>query len=121
MGQLASFLATDHVRALLDTMDKGILIANREGEVLILNERARKCLEARGIPAKMPLNLFQDVMNMDAKEISHRILSGEHEIDRRNVAIGNSCRASLRGMPESDWLTIQIASEEKNADGTVEA
>src|SRR6516165_3827088 len=119
-SQPASYFATDHVRALLDTMDKGILIANREGEVLILNERARKCLEARGIPTKIPLNLFQDVMNTDAKEISHRILSGEHEIELRNVANGNSCRASLRWIPESDWLTIQIASEEKNADGTVE-
>ena len=36
-NQVASYLATDHVRALLDTMDRGILIANREGEVLILN------------------------------------------------------------------------------------
>src|SRR5215468_1535013 len=120
MGQLASFLATDHVRALLDTMDKGIVIANREGEVFILNERARKCLEARGIRGKSPLNLFQDVMNEDAKEISHRLLNGEHEIELRNVADGNACRASLRWIPESDWLTIQIASEEKNADGDAE-
>jgi len=119
-SQPASYFATDHVRALLDTMDRGIVIANREGEVLILNERARKCLEARGIPTKIPLNLFQDVMNTDAKEISHRILSGEHEIELRNVANGNSFRASLRWIPESDWLTIQISSEEKNADGTVE-
>ena len=119
-GQSTSYLSTDHVRALLDTMDRGILIANREGEVLILNERARKCLEDRGIRGKSPLNLFQDVMNADAKEISHRILSGEHEIELRNVSNGNTCRASLRWIPESDWLTIQIANEE-NADGTAEA
>src|SRR6516164_8404400 len=119
-SQPASYFATDHVRALLDTMDRGIVIANREGEVLILNERARKCLEDRGIRGKSPLNLFQDVMNADAKEISHRILSGEHEIELRNVSNGNTCRASLRWIPESDWLTIQIANE-ANADGTAEA
>ena len=119
-GQPTSYLSTDHVRAMLDTMDRGIVIANREGEVLILNERARKCLEDRGIRGKGPLNLFQDVMNADAKEISHRILSGEHEIELRNVSNGNTCRASLRWIPESDWLTIQIANE-ANADGTAEA
>jgi len=119
-GHPTSYLSTDHVRALLDTMDRGIVIANREGEVLILNERARKCLEDRGIRGKSPLNLFQDVMNADAKEISHRILSGEHEIELRNVSNGNTCRASLRWIPESDWLTIQIANE-ANADGTAEA
>ena len=119
-GQPTSYLSTDHVRAMLDTMDRGIVIANREGEVLILNERARKCLEDRGIRGKGPLNLFQDVMNADAKEISHRILSGEHEIELRNVSNGNTCRASLRWIPESDWLTIQIANDE-NADGTAEA
>ena len=114
-NQVASYLATDHVRALLDTMDRGILIANREGEVLILNERARKCLEGRGIDGKSPLNVFQDVMNVDAKEISRRILSGEHEIELKNVAGGNTYRISLRWIPESDWLTIQIAIEEKNS------
>src|SRR6201998_1683383 len=114
-NQVASYLATDHVRALLDTMDRGILIANREGEVLILNERARKCLEARGIDGKSQLNIFQDVMNVDAKEISRRILSGEHEIELKNVAGGNTYRMSLRWIPESDWLTIQIAIEEKNS------
>lgn len=116
-SQPTSYLATDHVRALLDTMDRGIMIANREGEVLLLNERARKCLEARGICGKRPLNLFQDVMNADAKEISRRLLGGEHEIELKSVVDGNTCRASLRWIPQSDWLTIQIANEETNTDG----
>lgn len=119
-SQPAPYLATDHVRALLDTMDRGILIANREGEVLLLNERARKCLEARGIDGSNPLNVFQDVMNVDAKEISRRILSGEHEIELMNVAGGNTYRASLRWIPESDWLTIQVTNEEKDSGGAVE-
>src|SRR3974377_1268207 len=117
-SQPDSYLATEHVRALLDTMDRGIVIANRKGEVLLLNERARKCLEERGIHGNSPLNLFQDVMNADAKEISRRLLAGEHEIELKRVVNGNTCRASLRWIPQSDWLTIQIANEDKHAYGS---
>ena len=36
------------VRALLDTVDKSLLVASRDGQVLMVNARARKCLEELG-------------------------------------------------------------------------
>jgi hypothetical protein len=38
----------ENVHALLDTLDKGVVVASRDGRILMVNARARQCLHAHG-------------------------------------------------------------------------
>ena len=37
-----AIVSVEHVRSLLDRLDRGFIVASREGQTLILNERAKK-------------------------------------------------------------------------------
>jgi len=102
----------DHVRALLDTVDKAVIVAGRDGNVLMVNARARKCLEEHGKDQKTPLNIFEDLLGIDATQISRRLDSGENEIRLEGRTSLRKYSACVRWIPESDWLTIQITNEQ---------
>src|SRR5258708_9725584 len=70
----------EHVRALLDTVEKAVVVASRDGRVLMANARARKCLEEHGKSDLLSLNIFEE-LNVEPREISKRIERGEHEIE----------------------------------------
>ena len=105
-----SFTA-DSVRALLDTVDKGMLVASRGGQVLMVNARARKCLEEHGKKDPGALNIFEDLLNISPHEISRRIESGEHEIEITGGTSVKNFQACVKWIPESDWVAVQIANE----------
>jgi signal transduction histidine kinase len=100
------------VRALLETVDKGMVVADREGLVLVANTRARKFLEEQGKSDKNSLNILREMLNADPKEISQRIQKGEHEIELAGTVDGRSFCARVKRIPESDWLAIQLVNEE---------
>jgi len=104
-------MQVDQVRALLDTLDKALVVADREGRVLMANTRAHKCLEVYGVSGKDSFNLFHEIVKIDAKEISRRIDSGEHEIEIAGKPGIRAFSARVKWMPESDWLAIQFAGD----------
>jgi signal transduction histidine kinase len=110
-GQGRSSLPVDHVRALLDTVEKGVIVADREGLALIINARARKYLVAHGKEDKIPFNVFEDLLNVDPKEISRRIEVGENEIDLEGRTSLKAYRARVIWIPESDWLAVQFSND----------
>ena len=57
----------ESVRALLDTVDKGMVVASRDGRVLMVNARARKCLEEHGKTDLSALNIFEDLLSISAR------------------------------------------------------
>ena len=105
------------VRALLDTVDKGLVVANREGQVLMVNARARKCLEEHGKNDPSSLNIFADLLNVSPHEISRRIESGEHEIEITGRTAIRSFQARVKWIPESDWVAVQFANDAPGQDG----
>ena len=107
----------ESVRALLDTVDKGMVVASRDGRVLMVNARARKCLEEHGKTDLSALNIFEDLLNISPREISRKIETGENEIEITGRNGAKDFQARVRWIPESDWLTIQFANESKNNDG----
>jgi signal transduction histidine kinase len=107
----------EHVRALLDTVEKGVVVASRDGRVLMVNTRAKKCLEEHGKSDLLSLNIFEELLNVEPREISKRIESGEHEIELAGRIGLKSFRARVRWIPESDWVAIQFASEPEPVDG----
>ncbi len=109
----SSNLTVEHVRALLETVDKGVVVANLEGMVLMVNARGRKCLEAHGKVETTPLNIFADVLKIDPKTISQRIENGENQLDLQGNTGVMPYRARVRWMPEADWLAIQFENDEE--------
>ena len=106
-------LTIEHVRALLDTVDSGVVVANLDGRVLMVNARARKCLVAHGKDQTTPLNIFADVLNIDPKTISQRIENGENQLELEGRTSVKGYRARVRWIPESDWLAIQFDNDEE--------
>ncbi len=108
---------TEHVRALLDTVDKGVVVASRDGRVLMVNTLGKKCLEGHGKADVATLNIFEDFLNVEPREISRRIESGENEIELTGKSGDRDYHARVRWIPESDWVAIQFANEGDNHDG----
>ena len=106
----------EHVRALLDTVEKAVVVASRDGRVLMANARARKCLEEHGKSDLLSLNIFEE-LNVEPREISKRIESGEHEIELTGKTGLKSFHARVRWIPESDWVAIQFANDQEPVDG----
>jgi signal transduction histidine kinase len=92
------------VTSLLDTLDESLLVAERSGRILLANSRARTCLA--GLGELSQLNLFTDLLKVDAKEIFGEIASGEIKLDVAGE--GKSSRVTVRWMPEPDWFVVQI-------------
>jgi signal transduction histidine kinase len=116
-AQSGTHFPVDSVRALLDTVDKAMVVASREGRVLIVNARGKKCLEEHGKADVESLNIFEDLLNVLPREISKRIESGENEIELTSRTGAKSVQARVRWIPESDWVSIQFANEPSNEDG----
>jgi signal transduction histidine kinase len=107
----------ENVRALLDTLDKAVVVASRDGRILMVNARAKQCLEEQGKSDIGSLNIFEDLLNVEAREISRKIESGENEIELAGKNGASNFLARLRWIPESDWVAIQFANEAKKDDG----
>ena len=112
----------DNVRALLDTMDRAVVVASRDGQVLMVTGRAKRCLEEQGKHNLTTLNIFEEVLNVRPQEISKRIESGENDIEIAGRNGSKSFQARLRWIPESDWIAIQFANEviQKEENGSVQ-
>jgi len=120
LGPRSESLPYEHVRALLDTLDKGLLVVDRQGRVLLTNTRAQKCLEEHGKSEQISFNLFTELLNVDPKEILRRIEIGEHEIELVGSTGNKPYRARVKWIPESDWLAIEFSNEEKPDRKTIE-
>ena len=106
----------EHVRALLDTVEKAVVVASRDGRVLMANARARKCLEEHGKSDLLSLNIFEE-LKVEPREISKRIESGELEIELTGKTGLKNFHARVRWIPESDWVAIQFANDQEPVDG----
>lgn len=103
------------VRSLLDTLDHPILVAERAGRVVMLNLRARQCLESQGLPELGELNLFSHLLHVDAAVIIGQIEAGEHEVGLQMECQGNTAQARIQWLPEPDWFIVQVDSRPKEA------
>jgi signal transduction histidine kinase len=104
-------LLIGQVRALLDMVDKCMVVADRQGRVLLTNTQAQKCLEDHGASETKSWNVFRDLLNVVPHEILRRIAEGEHTIEAVGSMGSKAFRARVKWIPECDWLTIQFQSE----------
>ena len=109
-GNRAS-LPIGFVRGLLDKMEKPLIVAERSGRLLLVNTRARQFLESSGHATTPGLNLFNDLLKVDARKIFGEIEKGDHEVDLQIQRSGGKSAARVQWMPESDWLVVEIENK----------
>jgi signal transduction histidine kinase len=116
-GRAAAPLTTDQrtsqavslglVTALLDTLDKPVLVAERNGRIVLATIRARQGLETEAQPALEQMNLFA-LLGIDARAIHDQIEEGKQEVEL-DVARGDSkTHAKIQWLPEQNWLVVQF-------------
>ena len=96
------------VARLLDTLDKSLLVSERSGRILMVNSLARKCLDSLQLGDHSTLNLFTDLLEVDAKRIFADFESGEHQVKLDLSRGPKRTRASIQWVPEPDWLVVKF-------------
>jgi signal transduction histidine kinase len=96
------------VNRLLDTLDQSLLVAERDGRILLANSRARKCMESIGLGEFNQLNLFDDILQVESRKIFSGIESGDQEVKLDLTRGDKKARASIQWVPEPDWLVVQF-------------
>jgi signal transduction histidine kinase len=96
------------VTRLLDTLDRSLLVSERSGRILMINSLARKCLDSLQLGDLSRLNLFTDLLEVDAGRIFADIESGQHEIKLDLTRGQKKARATIQWVPEPDWLVVKF-------------
>src|SRR6202158_2311212 len=99
------------VRGLLDTMEKPLIVAERSGNLLLVNTRARQFLESQGYAAIQEINLFSDLLQVDSRKIFGQIEKGEHEVSPQIQRGKAKSSVRVQWMPEPDWLVVEIENK----------
>jgi signal transduction histidine kinase len=99
------------VRGLLDMIEKPLIVAERSGNLLFVNSRARQCLEPRGYTAIQGLNLFGDLLHVEPRNFFDKIAKGEHEVHLQIQRGEAKSTVRVQWMPEPDWLVVEIENK----------
>src|SRR5438270_3084731 len=106
-GTSRQTLALEDVGSLLDTVDEGVIVAERSGQILLVNKRARRFFDWQDGAAPQ-FNLFTDFLGVDAGQLLSRVEGGEHRIEFPLARGEMKYQASIHWMPGPDWLTIRL-------------
>lgn len=106
--------------SLLDRLDRALLVAERSGRIVFANLRARRALGVLGNGQTKGLNLFTELLHVDAKVIFEQIESGEHEVDLQVEFAEGKVRTRVQWLPEPDWLVVQMDNPGSVAGSDVE-
>jgi len=91
-------------------MDRSLLVAERSGRIVLINSRARKRLQAHGFTESADVDVFSDLLQVEAKQVFQDIESGLHEVKIEFRHGEAKSAATIQWMPEPDWLVIQLES-----------
>src|SRR5437870_849546 len=99
------------VSGLLDTIEKPLLVAERSGNLVMVNSSARRYLESRGYMAIQGMNLFSDLLLVEPRKIFDKIETGEHEVHLQIQRGEAKSTVRVQWMPEPDWLVVEIENK----------
>ena len=99
------------VAGLLDTVEAALVVAERNGRIVLMNARARKALGIE-LSSEPGINLFTGLLDIEAKQIFGEIESGKHEVLLKVERSGEKLLVSVRWMPEPDWVVVQLERQQ---------
>ena len=103
------------ITGLLDALDKSLLVAERSGQIVLINSRARNDL---GIGALEPLdkiNLFSDILRVEPRQIFGHIESSDRVAKLEITRGGKRANAQVRWIPQPDWIVAEFGSRAEAA------
>src|SRR5260370_6950945 len=89
-------------------MYKTLIVAELSGGFLLVNSLARQFLESSGYTKIPDLNLFNDLLMVEARKVFGEIEKGGHEIELRMQRGDRKSSVRIQWMPEADWLVGEI-------------
>jgi signal transduction histidine kinase len=96
------------VSALVDSIDKGLLISERSGKILMANLRGRECLASLGYPNSVEINLFQDLLKSSSEDFLRKIKPDAKDVRLQIVSASDKFLATVQWLPEPEWLVVQF-------------
>src|SRR5713101_4238 len=99
------------VSGLRDAGEEPRMGGERSGNLLLVNTRARQCLGFHGYAEIQGLNLFNDILQVDSKNIFGELERGQHEVNLNIEAGEKKSAARIQWMPEPDWLVVEIENK----------
>ncbi len=106
--QASDTLPVGLVHGLMDAVDSSLLVGDRNGRVLLMNQRARQYLLTKGLDQQEGLDLFENILKVEPGQIFSLIENGEHRVELDIELAGTKTRALVKWMPEPDWLVVQL-------------
>src|SRR5437762_3328137 len=106
-----ALLPLDFVRGLFNTIEKPLIVAERNGNLLLVNTRAEQFIESKEYAATSGLNLFRDLLKVDARKIFEDLEKGEHKLEHHIQIGGVKSTVRMQWMPEPDWLVVEIKNK----------
>jgi signal transduction histidine kinase len=113
-----ALLPLDFVRGLFNTIEKPLIVAERNGNLLLVNTRAQQFVESHGYAITPGLNLFKDLLKTDARKIFEELEKGEHKLEHEMQLGRGKSAVRMQWMPEADWLVVEIKSKSETQPGT---
>jgi signal transduction histidine kinase len=96
------------VKALLDFVDKGLLVSELDGRIIMANLRGRECLASLGHPNFREANLIVDVLKATPEALLQKIKNGSPEIQLEIISATSKFFATVQRVPEQEWLLLQF-------------
>src|SRR5437588_6393114 len=106
-----ALLPLDFVRGLFNTIEKPLIVAERNGNLLLVNTRAEQFIESKEYAATSGLNLIRDLLKVDARKIFEDLEKGEHKLENHIQIGGVKSTVRMQWMPEPDWLVVEIKNK----------
>jgi signal transduction histidine kinase len=99
------------VSALLEAVKTPIWLAERSGRVLLSNESARQYHGSEEASDSSRLNLFSDLLKVDAHQIGQKIDAGEREVEMEVVRGETKIRAHIQWIADPGCLMVRLETE----------
>jgi signal transduction histidine kinase len=103
---------------LLDLLEQPIMVAERDGRVILENLHAKQYLADRGVSPDGQANLFSSLLHVDPKVIVEQMESGESEVKLRVDCPNGRAQARIQWLPEPDWLVVRLEPEPSSQEPT---
>jgi signal transduction histidine kinase len=99
------------VNSLLEAVDRPLWVFDRTGSLLLHNEIARQYLRARGLADLRSVNLFQDLLKVDANQVNSKIESGEYRVELELLSDKGNGLATVEWIPDAGSLLVQFVEQ----------
>ena len=113
-------LPISSLRGIVGAIDKPILVSDRAGHILAINEAAKHFF---GFPVDSQvekLNVFDDLLKWDAAELVEELSSGKGVIDRELDHASGRKLVRMQPAAESEWIVTQIKDKTPEGDAATQ-